>query len=58
MDDIYGKWVPNMKGENTYEAPPERDMLSFLYVIGYTFFWDVGIQRVAHTKEKGKKGKI
>ena len=44
-----------MKGKKTYEAPPERDMLRFLYVIGCTFLWDVVIQRVAYTKEKRKK---
>ena len=53
MDNIYGKWVPNMI---TYEAPPERDVLSFLYVIGCIFLWDIGIQRVAYAKEKKKQG--
>ena len=53
MDDLYKKWLPNMV---SHEKTQERDMLSFLYVIGCVFLWDMGIQRVAYAKEKRKRG--
>ena len=40
----------------SHEKTPERDMLSFLYVIVCVFLWDVGMQRVAYVKEKKKRG--
>lgn len=57
IHNLYTVWLPKVqKRELKYEPPPKSDMIRFLYIMAFTFLWDIGYQRVAFVEKKRRQG--